>query len=70
MVSDTVALSVLRICADASTLTVSVTPPDLQAGVGAHDLIDATSTPVALKFWKPGIVTVMSYLPVRTNWMW
>ena len=67
IVSDTTALSVFRTCAEASTFTDSLTPPTFMTAFVRTTWLFPTSTPDALNVWKPATVTVMSYLPVRTN---
>ena len=69
MVSDTTALSVLRTCAFASTLTDSASAPTFMTALVRVTWLFPTSTPVALNVWKPASVIVISYVPLRTNWM-
>ena len=69
MVSERAALSVSRAAPVAATVTVSVTPPTCRVAFVRTTLLVGTSMPVALNAWKPEAETVISYRPVRTNWM-
>ena len=69
MVAETVGRSVSSTWALASTVTASVIAPTFRTAFVRTTWLVATSTPVALKGAKPDMVTVISYLPVLTNWM-
>ena len=69
IVAETVGRSVSSICAFASTTTDSAIEPTFSAAFVRTTWLVATSTPVALKGTKLAMVTAMSYLPGRTNWM-
>ena len=69
MVSEIFALSVSRIGAEATTVTDSFNWPTFITTLVRTTWLFATSTPLTLDVWKPVSVTVISYVPVRTNWM-
>ena len=69
IVSEILALSVSRIGDDATTLIDSFNWPTFIATLVRVIWFVVTSTPVTFEVWNPVRVTLISYTPMRTNWM-